>query len=304
MALKTLGVPRPGPALLRAFALCVGGALGLLGQVTGTISGYVRDQSGGVIVGATVTATQPDQQITRSAQTDETGFYNLLAMPRGTYTLASAMTGFSTRVQNEVELTAGANARVDFELSVGNVGERVTVEATAPMVETRDATQSSLIDDRRVQDLPLNGRNVIGLANTMANVTNVNASQDMSDNRAGPTMSVNGSNINQNLFTFNGAIFTNFDQTTGFNPPPPDAIQEIRIQTHNFSAEYGYTAGGQVSIVSKAGTNEFHGSAWEFLRNDRLNARSFFQPRRPAQRQNQLGAAAGGPIVKNKSTLR
>ncbi len=168
------------------------------------------------------------------------------------------------------------------------------------MVETRNATQSNLIDDQRVQDLPMNGRNVVALAGTYAGVTSIRASQDTSDGRQGPIMSVNGGNTNHNLFTLNGSVFTHFNQTTGFNPPPPDAIQEIRIQTHNFSAEYGHTAGSQVSIVSKAGTNLFHGTAWEFHRNSALNARSFFQTRKPEQRQNQAGASAGGAVIRNK----
>ena len=139
------------------------------------------------------------------------------------------------------------------------------------MVETRNATQSNLIDDQRVQDLPMNGRNVVALAGTYAGVTAIRANQDTSDGRQGPIMSVNGGNQNHNLFTLNGSVFTHFNQTTGFNPPPPDAIQEIRIQTHNFSAEYGHTAGGQVSIVTKSGSNVFHGTAWEFHRNSALN---------------------------------
>ena len=138
----------------------------------------------------------------------------------------------------------------------------------------------------------MNGRNVVALAGTYAGVTAIRASQDTSDGRQGPIMSVNGGNTNHNLFTLNGSVFTHFNQTTGFNPPPPDAIQEIRIQTHNFSAEYGHTAGSQVSIVSKAGTNQFHGTAWEFHRNSALNARSFFQTRKPEQKQNQAGASA------------
>ena len=124
------------------------------------------------------------------------------------------------------------------------------------MFETRTATQSKLIDDQRVQDLPMNGRNVVALAGTYAGVTVIRASQDTSDGRQGPIMSVNGGNQNHNLFTLNGAVFTHFNQTTGFNPPPPDAVQEVRIQTHNFSAEYGHTAGSQVSIVSKAGIEQ------------------------------------------------
>jgi hypothetical protein len=266
-------------------------------QVTGTISGYVRDQDGGVMPGVTVTAELTGQQLVRTGHTNAEGFFDLQAMPRGRYQVKVEMSGFETQVRNDVELTAGANLRLDFVLGLGGLAEEVVVAARATMLESRTATQSNLIDDQRVQDLPMNGRNVVALAGTYAGVTAIRANQDTTDGRQGPIMSVNGGNQNHNLFTLNGSVFTHFNQTTGFNPPPPDAVQEIRIQTHNFSAEYGHTAGGQVSIVSKAGTNEFHGTAWEFHRNSALNARSFFQDRKPEQKQNQAGASAGGPII-------
>jgi hypothetical protein len=269
-------------------------------QVTGTISGYVQDQGGGVVPGATVTAESSGQQLVRSAQTNAGGFFDFQALPRGRYTVKVELSGFETLVQKDVELTAGANVRLDFSMRVGGLAEQVDVAARATMLETRTATQSNLIDDQRVQDLPMNGRNVVALAGTYAGVTSIRASQDTSDGRQGPIMSVNGGNVNHNLFTLNGAVFTHFNQTTGFNPPPPDAVQEVRIQTHNFSAEYGHTAGSQVSIVSKAGSNDFHGTAWEFHRNSALNARSFFQTRKPEQKQNQAGASGGGAIVRNK----
>ena len=269
-------------------------------QVTGTISGYVQDQAGGVIPGATVTASSAGQQLSRSTQTNPMGFFDLQALPRGRYQIRVELSGFETQVHKDVELTAGSNVRLDFSLRVGGLAEQVDVAASATMLETRSATQSNLIDDQRVQDLPMNGRNVVALAGTYAGVTSIRANQDTSDGRQGPIMSVNGGNQNHNLFTLNGAVFTHFNQTTGFNPPPPDAIQEIRIQTHNFSAEYGHTAGSQVSIVSKAGSNGFHGTAWEFHRNSALNARSFFQTRKPEQKQNQTGASAGGAVIPNK----
>jgi hypothetical protein len=269
-------------------------------QVNGTISGYVQDQAGGVLPGATVTAESGGQQLVRSTQTNSTGFFDLQALPRGTYVVKVEIAGFERQVRKDVEVTAGANVRLDFSLRVGGVTENVTVSGRATMVETRNATQSNLIDDQRVQDLPMNGRNVVALAGTYAGVTALRANQDTSDGRQGPVMSVNGGNQNHNLFTLNGSVFTHFNQTTGFNPPPPDAVQEVRVQTHNFSAEYGHTAGSQVSIVSKAGTNDFHGTVWEFHRNSALNARSFFQTRKPEQRQNQTGASAGGPLIRNK----
>ena len=174
----------------------------------------------------------------------------------------------------------------------------MTVGAQAPLVDTTAATLSGLIDDQRVQDLPINGRNVIGLARILPGVLNVNAPQNMSDARGGPEMDVNGGRPNMNLFTLNG----------GYNDPSRNAgsisrrrtlSQEIRIQTANFSAEYGRNPGSQVNVVSKAGTNQLHGAAWEFLRNNGLNARNFFSPSVPALHQNQFGVAAGGPIKKN-----
>ena len=269
-------------------------------QVTGTISGYVRDQGGGVMPGATVTVQSAGQQLVRTAQTNASGFFDLQALPRGRYLVTVDMSGFESQVRKDVEVSAGANVRLDFELGVGGLTEAVEVAARATMLESRTATQSDLIDDQRVQDLPMNGRNVVALAGTYAGVTNIRANQDTSDGRQGPVMSVNGGNQNHNLFTLNGSVFTHFNQTTGFNPPPPDAVQEIRIQTHNFTAEYGHTAGSQVSIVSKSGSNNFTGTAWEFHRNSELNARSFFQTRKPEQKQNQAGASAGGAIVPNK----
>lgn len=269
-------------------------------QMAGTISGYVTDPDGAVVPGATVTVSVPAQQFSRTAVTNDGGFFDFLALPRGTYEVKVEMDAFEAQVQRGIELTAGGNVRLDVELKVGGVTEQVIVGTTASMIETRTATQSNLVDDQRVQDLPMNGRNVMALAGMHAGVTDIRAQQDTSDGRQGPIMAVNGGNQNHNLFTLNGSVFTHFNQTTGFNPPPPDAVQEVRIQTHNFTAEYGHTAGSQVSIVSKAGTNQFHGTVWEFHRNADLNARSFFQPRKPALKQNQAGASAGGAAIQNK----
>ena len=269
-------------------------------QVAGRINGYVKDPSGASVVGATVRAVSMEQQLTRAVVTDGTGYYNLLAMPPGTYQVSVESPGFERQVQTGVALTQGQTLRLDMEIKVGAVQAEITVTSQAVLVNTTSQTLSALVDDRRVQDLPLHGRNVMGLAAILPGVTEVNAPQEMANSRDGPYMVVNGGRGEDNNFTFNGANFTHFANTTGVNYPPPDAVQEIRIQTHNFSSEYGNSAGSQVSVTSKAGTNSFHGSAWEFLRNTRLNARSFFQPRRAASRQNQAGGALGGPIKRDK----
>ena len=269
-------------------------------QVAGRIGGFVKDPSGASVAGAAVTAVSEEQQLTRTARSDDTGFFNLLAMPPGTYNITVEGSGFEKQVQTGVQLALGETLRLDVAMRLGGVQSEITVASTATLVNTTNQTLSGLVDDRRVQDLPLNGRNVMALARILPGVTQVNAPQEMNNTRAGPTMSVNGGRAVNNNFMFNGANFTHFGQTTGMNYPPPDAVQEIRIQTHNFGSEYGNNSGSQVNVTSKAGTNAFHGSAWEFLRNDKLNARSFFQPRRPTSRQNQTGAALGGPVKKEK----
>jgi hypothetical protein len=291
---------------LRALALAV--ALVILpglsqAQVTGTISGYITDPTGAAIVGATVTATLVQQNIVRTTESNAEGFYNFPFLLPGTYTLSAEKSGFQKFVQSNVTLTVTQNARVDVRLSLGAVTQAVTVSAEAPLVDTRSAAVTGLVDDRRVVDLPLNGRNVIALAATVPGVLNVNAPQQLDDARSGPTMNVNGGRDNMNLFTFNGAYFNNPSRNTGMNFPPPDAVQEFRIQTANFSAEYGRNPGSQVNVVSKSGTNEFHGAVFEFLRNDALNARNFFAPTVPGEKQNQFGGATGGPIRKDKLFL-
>ena len=219
--------------------------------------------------------------------------------PEAHYEITAQLTGFTTQ-QTKAELTSGENLRVDFRMSLGQLSETVVVAGTAALIETRSATMSGLVDDRRVQELPLNGRNVVELASTLPGITDVNASEEMASTRGGPTMIVHGASRGQNNFTLNGANFTNYSQTAGFNPPPPDAVQEIRVQTSTFSAEFGNNAGAQVTMVTKAGSNQFHGSAWEFHRNDALNARNYFAPRKSDQTQNQWGASGGGRIVPNK----
>jgi outer membrane receptor protein involved in Fe transport len=275
-------------------------AVPVIAQVaTGNISGYVRDSSGAIVPNATVTAKMVQQEVVRTTKTDTQGFYSLPALPPGEYEMTFELTGFQKQLQTGLQLTVGQNLRVDATLQIGSVQNEVTVGAQAPLVDTTAATMSGLIDDQRVQDLPLNGRNVIGLAAILPGVLSVNAPQAMGDARGGPTMDVNGGRANMNLFTLNGGYFNNPSRNTGINFPPPDAVQEIRIQTANFSAEYGRNPGSQVNVVTKSGTNEFHGAVWEFLRNNNLNARNFFSPSVPALHQNQFGAAAGGPIKKN-----
>jgi hypothetical protein len=272
----------------------------VMGQATGTISGFVTDPTGSPVPSAKVTAVQVEQDIQRIVETNTDGFYTFNALPPGDYSITAEKAGFQRLVRTEANLTVNQNLRVDLALSLGQVSQEVTVTGQAPLVDTRSGALSALVDGQRVVDLPLNGRNVIGLASTLPGVANVSAPQQLTDARSGPTMNVNGGYINQNLFTFNGGIFVNPSRETAMNFPPPDAIQEFSIQTQDFSAEFGRNAGSQVNVVSKSGSNQLHGAAWEFLRNNDLNARNFFVATVPPYKQNQYGAAAGGPIRRDK----
>lgn len=272
-----------------------------VGQSTGNISGYVRDATGAALSNATVTAVMFEQSTKRTSLTDADGFYNFIALPAGHYTLTFDAQGFQREIRSNLELTVAQNVRADAQLSVGAVQSEIRVMSAAPLVDTTSNTLSGFVDDRRVVDLPLNGRNIMSLAGLLPGVTNVSAPQVMSDARGGPEMNVNGSLPNSTVYTFDGAYFNNPSRNTGLNLPPPDAIAQFRMLTANFSAEYGHSSGAQVEVVSRAGTDSFHGSAWEFLRNDAFNAKDYFAPNVPSEKQNQYGIAIGGPIFKGKA---
>ena len=246
----------------RRFSTCTGLALflcaasGLKGQTTGTISGVVTDPTGATVPDARVTATLVQQNISRIAQSNAEGHYIFNALPPGEYRLAVEKAGFQRLVRTDLTLAVNQNLRVDLSMRLGEVSQMVEVSATAPLVDTRSPALSGLVDDQRVVDLPLNGRNVISLAATLPGILSVVAPQQLTDARSGPVMNVNGSVTTQNLFTFNGGIFVNPSRNTGMNYPPPDALQEFSIQTQNFTAEYGRNAGSQVNVVSKSGTNQ------------------------------------------------
>jgi Carboxypeptidase regulatory-like domain/TonB dependent receptor-like, beta-barrel len=276
------------PAILRA-------------QATGTMSGYIRDSSGAVIPQVQVTVTQVQHNTVLHTESDAEGFYNFPALDPGQYTLTAEKEGFQRVVQTGLALSVGQNLRVDATLTVGTVTQEVNVSAQAPLVDTTSGTVSGLVDDRRIVDLPLNGRNIMSLAETVPGVLSVKAPESLSGARSGPMMNTNGGRQNMNLFTFDGSFFNNPSRNTGMNYPPPDAIQEFRLQTSNFDAEYGRNSGSQAMVVSRAGTNLLHGDVWEFLRNDALNARNFFASTVPSIKENQYGGAVGGPIRKDKA---
>ncbi|HKD72673.1 MAG TPA: carboxypeptidase regulatory-like domain-containing protein [Candidatus Acidoferrum sp.] len=270
-------------------------------QGTGTIHGSVTDASTAAVVNAKVTAILEERGTTRAATTDSQGTYVFPLLPIGSYTIRIEVNGFKVFVRSGIELSANENDRVDAQLEIGDTSQSVTVAAEAPMVDSRSSVVGTLIDTRRVTDLPTNGRNVISLAGILPGVASISAPQTFTGDRSGPTLSVSGSRQNENLFLFDGAQFNAVFRNTGLNYPPPDALQEVKVLTNSFSAEYGRNAGAVFNVVTKAGTNQFHGTLWEFLRNQDLNARNFFAPSvKPQLIQNQFGAAGGGPFKREK----
>jgi hypothetical protein len=275
--------------------------LGFAQTTTGTIFGVVRDSTGASIPQATVTARNTSTAFERTALTDETGSYLITNLPVGPYSLTIGREGFRRFIQDGITLTVNENARVDAALSVGQVNESVTVTAEAIGVDTRSSSMGEVVDRIRVQELPLKGRNAMELARVVPGVVRVSAPTAVTQARSGPQITVAGGRDTENEFRFDGASHKNLTHNSALNLPSPDALQEFKVQTSNFSAEYGRYAGGVFVAVTRAGGNELHGSAWEYLRNKALNARNFFATDKPDLKQNQYGLTLGGPVLKNRT---
>ena len=246
---------------------------------------------------AEVVALNQNNGETKNTRSGNQGQYTLAQLPVGVYHISVHRTGFRSIQQKDVELSALQNLRVDFRLEVGEVAESVTVTAEAPEVDTRSAMHGMLVDDRRVRDLPLNGRNAVDLVRLIPGVNSVSAS--IRPNYSPSSIRVNGGRYWGVNFLLDGGSVNSFHRGAGLELPPPDALQEFRVVTVGTPAEYGRGA-GTLSAVTRSGTNQFHGSAWEFLRNDAFDARSFFSGSVPKLRFNQFGATGGGPVQRNK----
>src|SRR5262245_10614307 len=280
-------------------------------QATGQINGLVTDIQGGVLPGVTVEVTNMDTGAVRSTVTGGDGVYTVPLLQPGNYSVKASLNGFKTAVQERVRVTVTETARVSFQLEVGQLTETVTVTGAVTLVETSNATHGIVIDEQKVVDLPLNGRNFTQLGTLIPGVVapptglggqNGDATPGGFGNATGG-FNVNGMRNQSNNFLLDGA--TNNDTfNTGFVlRPPPDAIEEFKILTHAFAAEYGRNAGSVVNVVTRSGSNSWHGAAWEFNRDDALQAYNFFAPRtqpKPKLKQNQFGASLGGPLRKDK----
>jgi outer membrane receptor protein involved in Fe transport len=300
-------------SLLRAAGLLLLLPAGAFAQATGGVTGQVTDQTGAILPGATIEATSQATSQVRSATAGKDGIYAIPLLPPGLYDVKAMLQTFGTVVRQGVRVSVAETARVNFALAVGQMSESITVRGEAPLVETTNATMGIVVSEKQVVDLPLNGRNFTQLGTLIPGVVAppLSLGGQAGDAEAGTNgfgavtsgFSVNGMRNQSNNFLLDGA--TNNDTfNTGFVlRPPPDAIQEFKILTHSYSAEYGRNAGSVVNVVTKSGSNTWHGSGWEFNRNDGLNSRNFFSPKdqpKPALKLNQFGASLGGPIMKDK----
>ncbi len=274
----------------------------LLGQTTGTIVGKVSDQSGAVVAGATVTAQNVGTRYTRDAVSNGEGEYVIPSLPIGGYSITVHSQGFKEFTQTGITLEVGQNARVDVGLQVGAATQSVSVSAAALAVDTESTTVGQVIDNQRIQSIPLNGRDVMALMLLLPGVGNIASLPTIiTFSRGGPTFTVSGGRENANAVDLDGSIFAGAMGNVAQNLPSPDSLQEFRMLTNTYDAEYGRASGGVVFAVTKSGTNRLHGAGWEFLRNDKLNARNYFNPAstgpKPYLRQNQFGGTFGGPVV-------
>ena len=214
--------------------------------------------------------------------------------------------GFKKAAQTGIGVELGENARVDVKLELGATAELVTVQAAAVHVDTQSSTIGATMSERQVEELPLNGRNVIALAQMLPGVglTTIQTSPTM-QRGSGPSLNISGARGSANSFMLDGTVLAPAMSNVGLNLPNPDSLEEFRILSHNYSAEYGRAEGAIILAATKSGTNQFHGRAWEFMRHDGLNGRNYFAQNvaKPYLRQNQFGGTISGPIVRNQRVL-
>jgi Carboxypeptidase regulatory-like domain/TonB-dependent Receptor Plug Domain len=290
--------------LSRPLMLCVillGPVFGVAQNATGRITGTISDSQGAVIPGVQVTAINSATQVSRKTTTDHDGSFQILALPIGNYKVTAEHEGFRTIVSDENKLLINQTLRIDLRMDVGATTQTVQVGAESPPVETVNPTLGQSVTGRTLTNMPLNGRDTLDLALLQPGVTESN-----DDNAGAGKYSIAGGRTDSVTFLLDGGLNNDLLDNSNLLDPNPDSIAEFRLLTSNYTAEYGRNGGGIISVVTKSGTNQFHGSAFEFLRNRVLDANDYFNkdqipelPRLDLKR-NQFGGTFGGPILKDK----
>lgn len=280
-----------------AIALCL--TVPALGQTTASLIGNVTDSSGASVSKCMVEATQTSTGQARQTNTDDTGAYLFTLLPPGTYSIRAEAAGFKTEIRTGVEVSVQANVRVDLSLSLGSISETISVAGQAPSVDTRQASIGETIDSARMVELPLSGRSPTALLSLIPGVI-------VSDPGVSPTsynvvVQVAGGQQTANNFIYDNTRYNSVQYGQGNPLPPPDFLEEMKVTTNAYDAEKGLAAAATIQVVTKSGSNAFHGSLFEFHRDNALTARNFFAPTTPFLVQNQFGGTIGGPVIRNKT---
>jgi outer membrane receptor protein involved in Fe transport len=287
---------------LIALSLClICSTLSTAQSTGGRILGRVADSSGAVLAGVKVTATNEATGVARETVTNDSGDYGFPQVPVGTYTLRFDLTGFNTNERKGVLVDLNQVVTLNSTLQIGSTKETVEVSSEAPMVDTTSTQLGAVMDSQQVSKLPLNSRDTYQLLQLQPGVQGVGGSDLFYGSNTAGAVSVNGGRGRSNNFSVNGGDGNDLFVNGPAIQPSPDSIEEFRVLSNTFDAEYGRNSGAVINVVTKSGTNNWHGSAFEFLRNQMFNARGFLDPRRPDDKQNQFGGTFGGPIIKDRT---
>src|SRR4051794_913848 len=272
----------------------------------GVINGAVMDPSGAVVADVQVHLSNTETGVAREARTNSSGLYSFPELLPGSYSVSVEHPGFKRQIQPNIVLQVQQTVRVDFSLSVGDVNQAIEVSAAAPLLSTEDATLGQVVENKRITELPLNGRNFLQLTALTPGVSNTsapsNATSFQGGQRASQSITVNGQRNDFNHFTLDGIENTDPNFNTYVLLPSLDALQEFKVQSATYPAEYGFSV-SQINVTTRSGTNQFHGVAFEYLRNSWFDAKNFFDSKNapiPPFRRNQFGGTFAGPILKNK----
>jgi hypothetical protein len=269
-------------------------------QTTGSLLGVVSDQNGAVVSSATVRATNTDTGFTAKTVSNSEGSYLVPLLPIGHYSISVTASGFKSFSESNVLIPVAQEIRVDVKLEVGQVDQTVSVNGNAINIDTTTATLGETVDNARLEDLPLNGRNAADLLGLLPGVADVSAPVYQTGARGGPSYSVSGSRTDFGNMQLDGTTITDALANSNQNLPNPDALSEFRVLTDSYGAEYGRAGGGVILVVTKSGTNQFHGGAWEYLRNNAFDANIKLVPAgtpKALLRQDQFGGDFGGPVI-------
>ena len=299
-ALRKAATHRTSLALVAVTCLFAGGKAAHA-QNTGSVFGSVQDPSGAVVAKATVTIVDSAHGVTRTATSNGSGEFIINQLPVGDYIMTIAAPSFETSVTTDIHVDANANVKELIKLLSGAATDTVTVEDTSgSTIDAKSATLGTLIDQKLIEDLPIDGHNVVALSALLPGVVDVNAPATFTGDTKGPTYSASGSRNTQNLMLFDGLMWNNLFYNTGINYPTPNALQEVSVQLNNYKAQYGRNAGSVFNVITKRGTNQIHGAVWDYLQNQYFNASDYISKVNPKDNINQFGFTVGGPILRDK----